>query len=330
MDCDTFSEPQTESPVPHVLTQFDAAPTFRERVAALHETTKPRITRLVLITAGVGFVLAAAGRSWTLGQLVATILGCLVGTFLSSSGANALNEWMERDRDARMPRTATRPLPQGRLMPMQVLLAGLVLSIVGVGVLWLTTGPIAAAVSASIILMYLLIYTPLKPVTPLATIIGAVPGALPPMIGWAAASGDVGIRSLEQPGGWLLFLIMFVWQIPHFLAIAWLYRDDYSLGGFKVLPVIDPRCIRTTWAILVWSVCLIPVTLAPAIFVGDRLGMIYLVVAAVTGAGFLWVAVQLARGRTRAGARRLFIASIIHLPILFAAIVADTLVSVLG
>src|SRR5690606_33660282 len=194
------------------------------------ETTKPRITRLVVITAGVGFALGALGQSWTPGGLVLAAAACILGTGLSAAGANALNQWWERDRDARMQRTARRPIPSGRLSPQAVLWAAVAMSVVGPLTLLLNVGAPAAALALATILIYVLLYTPSKPLTPLSTIIGAVPGALPPVIGWAAARPEW--AALAAPGAWSLFLIMFVWQVPHFIAIAWMHREDYARGGY--------------------------------------------------------------------------------------------------
>ena len=304
-----------------------AAPDFSvTRFAALIETTKPGITRLVTITAGVGFAMAAVSMNWAAADLLRTAIGCLVGTALTAAGANALNQWMERDRDARMHRTESRPLPRGQLTPFEVFIFGTSLAVVGVVVLLVLSGPLPALVSFATLISYLLIYTPSKPRTSYSTIIGAVPGALPPLIGWTAASQLPGFQSLAEPGGWSLFLLMFVWQIPHFLSIAWLYRDDYAAGGHCVLPVIDASGRSTFLAMVVWTVCFIPVSVAPAIYLSDWLGFFYVSVAIVSGLVFLYFVIKAARLRTRRAARTAFIASVIHLPILLLAMVVETLV----
>jgi protoheme IX farnesyltransferase len=294
---------------------------------SLVELTKPRITRLVTVTSGVGFALGALGRPWSWAELAASAVGCLGGTALSSAGANALNQWMERGRDAVMPRTAGRPLPQGRVTPEQAAACGVAASVLGVGVLWVASGVVPAMVSLATILIYLLLYTPSKVVTPLSTLIGAVPGALPPIIGWTAARGDAG--SLLDPGAWSLFLIMFVWQVPHFLAIAWMYRDDYAAGGYKVLPCVDPDGSRTAAAILAWSALLMPITLAPLVLLRYGPGPGYAAVALVTGGGCFWLAGRLARSRTREHARAAFFASIVHLPLILLVLVADSAIAAL-
>lgn len=306
-------------------------PVFRGHLAAIGELTKPRITRLVTITSAVGFVMGAIRFQDRLTvDLVLSAIGCLAGTALSAAGASALNQWWERSRDARMERTSKRPLPQARTTPLLAALSGLTLCILGVLVLFLMTGPAPALVSLTTILLYVLVYTPLKPVTTIATIIGAVPGALPPLIGWAAGSAVPAapiFAPFYEPGGWSLFLLMFVWQIPHFLAIAWMYKDDYAKGGFKMLPLLDPTGRRTARTILVWAAALLPAAIAPALAMSDRLSFIYPVVAATTGIAYLATAFRFNREISRANARRVFLASIMHLPLLLVAMVADAMLT---
>jgi protoheme IX farnesyltransferase len=298
----------------------------------VYELTKPRITRMVTITSGVGFTLGAVTQTWEAKDLALRCGACLLGTALSASGANALNQWWERDRDAIMPRTCARPLPTERVTPGQALGWGLALSGLGVGLLWLV-GLAPALVSLATILIYVLLYTPLKPVTTVNTLVGAVPGALPPLIGWtAAASGNAlnagrwGLDPALEMGGWSLFALMFVWQIPHFLAIAWMYRDDYAKGGYRMLPISDPDGRRTASTILLWSVLLVPATLAPALVLHDRRGWATVGVALVTGIVYVGLAVRLWRTRTLKDARRVFFASIMHLPLLLMVMVGDSLV----
>lgn len=298
---------------------------------AVMELTKPRITRLVTMTSMVGFVLSIRARTggWSHSELAASIVGCLVGTYLSSAGANALNQWVERVRDARMRRTASRPLPQGRLSSPGALLAGIGLSVLGVGVLCIVCGPAPAAVSLATILIYVGLYTPAKPLTPLSTLIGAVPGALPPLIGWAAAA-SLGRHEvwagLDEAGGWTLFALMAVWQIPHFLALAWMYQDDYAAGGHRMLPLYDRTGRLTAGTIVVFTVLLLPATIAPAVYMPDRLGVVYITIAAVSGAAFLLSTIRLARAMNAVNARKVFLASVMHLPLLLAAIVGEVIV----
>ncbi|MCC6678879.1 MAG: protoheme IX farnesyltransferase [Phycisphaerales bacterium] len=293
---------------------------------ALVETTKPRITRLVTITSIVGFVMAAIARTWTFESLATLAVAAIAGTALSAAGANALNQWMERRRDALMRRTAGRPLPRGNVAPAAVLATGIGLGIAGVSLLLAFCGPVPALVSLACILVYVLAYTPLKPISPIATFVGAIPGALPPLIGWSAASAAPGFAPLLEPAGLSLFAIMFIWQIPHFLAIAWMYQDDYAKGGFRVLPLLPNGGPRTARTVALWTLLLVPATLAPAWFMPDRLGWAYLTIAGVSGVAFAWLAARLVIHRTRPAARRVFFASIIHLPLLLVAMVGEALI----
>lgn len=295
-------------------------------LAAVYELTKPRITRLVAITSSVGFTVVAVGQHWRAGELIVHAFGCVIGTMLSASGANALNQWWERDRDALMPRTCARPLPQARVTPRAALAWGLGFSALGVGTLALI-GAAPAMVALATILLYVLVYTPLKPITTLNTIVGAIPGALPPLIGWSAASTN-GLQSLTEPGGWSLVILMVIWQIPHFLAIAWMYREDYARGGYKMLPLLDPSGRTTSRTILVWAIALVPATVAPWWLMPDRLSPVYAVVAVVAGVWFIRLCLRLRGSCTVVDARRVFIASIIHLPVLLMVMVADAVVGV--
>lgn len=301
-----------------------APPSFVQAVIA---TTKPGITRLVTITSLVGFAMAALGRTWSSFDLAIALGGCAIGTFLSAAGANALNQWLERDRDARMPRTALRPIPAGHLSAPTVLGAGVVLCGLGLLVLGLSVGLVPMLVSLACMLVYVLAYTPLKTRTAMATLVGTIPGSLPPLIGWTsagAASGDI-----LAPGGLSLFVLMTIWQLPHFWAIAWLYREDYAHGGFRVLPMTDPSGVKTSAAIVVTSILLVPATLWPAWAMPNLLGPLYIAVASVTGLTFLALSIRMARLRTRPAARRLFFASIIHLPLLLIAMVLDAFIHAL-
>lgn len=322
-----------DSPSSLVLkTDTPVSGSSRAAASAVYELTKPGITRLVTITSVVGFILNAVGQTWETWDLVARAAGCIIGTALSAAGANALNQWIERERDANMRRTAARPLPSRRLASGPALAAGLLLSALGLGVL-AAVGFAPAVVSLATIAVYTLIYTPLKPVTPLNTLVGAIPGALPPLIGWtAAATGNAlhgsgaGFHALAEPGGWCLFLLMLVWQIPHFLAIAWMYRDDYARGGHRMLPMTDPTGSATGHTVLIWAIALLPVSAAPAVFMGGRLGWASLLAAGLTGVVFIWLCARFARERTTPNARRVFFGSIMHLPVLLIAMVIDALV----
>lgn len=293
--------------------------------ASLVETTKPGITRLVTITSLVGFVLAATARAWTWQNLLIALLASGAGTALSAAGANAINQFMERSRDARMNRTMRRPLPENRLSPAAVLGTGVLLGIAGIALLWATVGAVPALISLACVLVYVLIYTPLKPVTVFSTLVGTIPGALPPLIGWTAAKGG-SWASLLDAGGLSLFALMTVWQMPHFMAIAWMYRDDYARGGYRVLPVVDATGRRTATAIALWTSALLPASILPAIVMPEQVGVPYVLIACVTGCGFAWLAARLLRTRERTDARRLFFGSILHLPVLLIAMSSEALI----
>lgn len=328
-----MSEMVTESRlsrIESIATDQPGHPTasVQQYVRALVELTKPRITKLVVVTTGVGLALAAMGHAWNPGHLAVLTVTCLLGTALSASSANALNQWWERRRDALMPRTCARPLPTDRLAPATAWVFGVMCGVIGVSMLAAFVSLASAAVAAATILIYVLLYTPSKPMTTTSTIIGAVPGALPPVIGWAAVSGDgASFQSLLHPAPWTLFAIMFVWQIPHFLAIAWRHRDGYAAGGFRVLPLADPTGTRTARATLVWLFALVPVSLTPVMAMPDLLGWVYVIAAIALGVFFIRPALSFANDRDDASAKRVFIASIMYLPLLLGAMVIDALLS---
>lgn len=276
----------------------------------LPELFKARLTMLVLLTTLVGFYLAHRGpMNWLL------LCHTLLGTGLLACGAAALNQYLERDFDALMERTVGRPLPAGLIQPQTVVVLGGVASVTGL--LWLAFGAnlLTAVLGAVTLISYLFIYTPLKRKTELNTIIGAVPGALPPLMGWTAARGDLSIE------GWALFAILFFWQLPHFLAIAWMYREDYERGGFVMLPSVDRDGSRTGRSAVSHTLGLLPVSLSPFIF--HVSGALYLCGALVLGLVFLWCALRFAREMDRLSARRLFFASILYLPFLMGLMVFD-------
>lgn len=275
----------------------------------LGELSKARLSFLVLLTTLVGFLFA-----WN-GPMDYTLLAStLLGTALSAAGAAALNQWLERDLDSMMPRTADRPLPARRMHPSDALLFGLLCSGSGVALLALLVNPLTAVLSFLTITIYALLYTPLKRVSELNTLLGAVPGALPPLLGWTAATGHTGL------GGWILFLILWFWQMPHFLAIAWLYRDQYEAAGFRMISTRDPEGCATAWQALIYSAALLAVTLLPGL-----LGFAspwYFFAALALGAAMLFLAGDFVRRRDIGSARRLFFGSIIYLPLLLGALVA--------
>jgi len=300
----------------------------RGMVRSLVETTKPGITRLVTVTSMVGFVMGAVTGNWTIGELLVTGLICMVGTALSAAGANSVNQWMERERDAVMPRTQRRPLPQGRVTPGAVLATGVALCVAGVAVL-LLAGPIPSLISLACVVSYVALYTPMKTRTTLATFVGAIPGALPPLIGWTAANKGGGFESILEAGGLSLFAIMFIWQIPHFMAIAWMYKEDYRTGGYMVLPVVDEKGLWTALTVALWTLALIPATIFPAKVMPELLGLPYIVIAGGAAMFFGALAVRLIVTRTRSAARAVFFASIAHLPLVLLAMTVEAVLRTL-
>ena len=283
-------------------------------VAVYSDLFKARLTFLVLLTTLVGFYLGFRGP---LDYVL--MFHTMLGTALVASGAAALNQLLEREHDAKMRRTQSRPLPSGRLLPQTVLVVGVMCSLIGLIYLALAVNLTTSVVGLCTLVSYLFIYTPLKRVTWLNTAIGAIPGALPPLMGWTAARG-----SLTREG-WALFAILAFWQLPHFLAIAWVYRDEYARAGFKMLPVIDPQGHRTGRQAVSHTLGLLPVSLCPFVF--KLTGPIYLFGALVLGLTFLWFAIQFSRHLTIPKARQLFFVSILYLPLLLAVMVLDKIKS---
>lgn len=280
------------------------------------ELTKPRLNTLVLITTAVGFAMGVGSRPL---ESVAVLGHSLMGTALCAGAGSVLNQWFERDTDRLMARTAKRPLPDRRMAPSAALRFGALLAVAGVAQLaWLAQRPLAALIAFATLITYALIYTPMKRVSSTATLIGAVPGALPPLIGFAAATGTVDARGLT------LFLIMFIWQMPHFLAIAWFYRDEYALAGIPVMPVTDPTGAKTSASVLSWSAVLLPATLLPGVL--GMVGPVYWLVALLLGLAQLYVAARVAIERTQQAARRLFFFTITYLPVLLGVMVVDAVV----
>ena len=292
--------------------------------AACKELTKPGITKLVTITALVGLGLAGlhygveSALVW-----VRLILGVGIGTAMASGGANALNMWYESDRDALMKRTKVRPIPSKRLTPMFVLMFGLAMTILGCLVLGLTAGMLPALVALVTAASYVLIYTPLKPLTITNTLIGAVPGALPTMIGTTAVAPGIGFSPLTEPVGLMLFSIMFLWQLPHFFAIAWMCRVDYELGGFRMLPIVDPVGNHTAATMVVTSALLIPAGMAPLWITPELSGWATGSASVLLGLMMVWLSLKFAIKRTDRSARVAFFGSIIHLPVYLVVLVAE-------
>jgi protoheme IX farnesyltransferase len=266
---------------------------------------------MALLTVAAGAVLASGGApDWR------TLAHTLVGAALAAAGASALNQLLERESDARMQRTRERPLPSGRLRPGEVLVFGLASAVGGVIYLDLTlTSPLAAALTALTLLTYVVVYTPLKRMTALNTLVGAISGALPPLIGWAAVRGSLGA------GAVVLFLVLFLWQMPHFLAIAWIYRADYERAGLRMLPALDPEGGMVGRQMVCYCLALVAASLAPLVVGGG--GPVYLAGALFLGIGFLACAVGFARRRSVARARVVLRASLIYLPVLLVLLVWD-------
>jgi len=289
----------------------DALPRARARVLGdLVALTKPRVVLMVLITTVVGYYVGLAGGA-DYGRLAAL----LVGTALAAGGTLALNMYWERELDGRMERTRLRPLPEGRLAPLEALLFASALTVAGLTVLAVGAGWLAAAVVTATFLLYVFAYTPLKVRTAFCTLVGAVPGALPPVAGWAAARDEVGL------GAWVLFGILFLWQLPHTLAIAQLYRADYARAGVRLLPVIDAQGRATERQILSGTLALLAVSLLPTLI--GLAGGVYFTGALVLGAGFVTLGAQQAMAPSLSRARRVLLASLLYLPVLLALLAFD-------
>jgi protoheme IX farnesyltransferase len=288
----------------------EAASVEKTRFAVLADLIKARLTFLVLLTTLVGFYVGFQGRLDLM-----LLLHTMLGTALLASGASALNQWIERDHDALMERTEDRPLPSGRMQPDTVLILGGICSGLGLIYLAFAVNLLTSLLGAVTLVSYVLVYTPLKRVTTLNTIVGAIPGALPPLMGWAAARGDI------SRGGWSLFAILFFWQLPHFWAIAWIYREQYARAGYVMLPVVDPQGERTGRQAVSHTLGLLPVSLGPFLF--QLAGPTYLCGAIVLGFIYLGFAIQFSRRLTLRSARQLFFVSILYLPLLLGLMVFD-------
>ena len=296
--------------VPVAATVESAAGRARQRAGDFVALTKPRLNVLVVLTSAAGYYLGSSSV-----PDVAPMAEAVVGTALVAGGAAVLNQVFERDTDRLMRRTRMRPLPDGRVSPAEARWYGVLLSATGLLVLAAETNALATLLAFTTLVTYLLVYTPMKRRTPAATLVGAVPGALPPLIGWTASHGSI------SPGGASLFAIVFLWQIPHFMAIAWLYRDDYALADFPMLPVIEPNGRRTGRQAVAYAAALLLVSITPTVAGVSRLG--YLATALAGGALLLWLSIAFASARTDAAARRLFVGSIVYLPVLWAAMILD-------
>jgi len=283
------------------------------------ELTKPRITWLILMSTGIGYFFGLRGAAswWEFLKSIhcLSLLHTIIGTGLIASGTAALNQWYERDADRKMRRTSDRPLPAGRLSAPRALAFGAALAVAGFAELSLGVNLLSGLIGAFTLGSYLFIYTPMKQRTWWSTTVGALPGAMPPMIGYAAAAGTLTRES------WVLFAILFLWQFPHFYSIAWMYRDDYARAGIRMLPVVEPDGRSTARQIVLYGLALIPVSLAPA-FLGMS-GRLYLAGALLLGLWFLYSGVRVALERTLGRARHVLITSVLYLPLIYGLMLLD-------
>jgi len=282
----------------------------RDRMAAFIELTKPRIAVMLVLTAAAGFYLGSEGSFDFL-----LFLNAMIGIALLAFGVATLNQYIERRTDVLMNRTASRPLPTGRVTPNEALMFGILQCVVSEIYLYFLVNPLTAVLGLTVIVGYVLLYTPLKTRTSASTAIGALPGAMPPLMGWTSASDQITL------GAWALFALLFLWQFPHFLAIAWMYRDEYANAGIKMLPVVEPSGRLTARQIVLFTIMLVPVSLAP-FFLGFA-GPIFLFGALFLGIWFLFESSKAARAKTPLRARRLLLVSVIYLPLIFALAVLD-------
>jgi protoheme IX farnesyltransferase len=280
------------------------------RTAAYIELTKPRITSLIMLTAAAGFALGSQGATNYL-----LLMHAMIGIGLLASGLGTLNQFMERDLDLLMRRTADRPLPTHRLQPYEALWFGLTLTIVAELYLAVFTNSLTSILGLAVVAGYLFAYTPLKTRTTFSTFVGAFPGAMPPVLGWTAARGRVDVTTL------VLFAILFLWQFPHFLAIAWMYREDYGRAGICMLPVVEPDGRVTGQQIIAYTVMLVPVSLLPTVL--GISGKIYFAAALILGLLFLASGIRAALSKSNQHARQLLMASVFYLPLLFGAMVLN-------
>lgn len=283
-----------------------------KRLGDFLDLTKPRITFYILMSAAIGFLCGAHLRpDWTWLQL----FHALLGTALIASGTAALNQWYEHEFDALMWRTKSRPIPSGRVTAQAALLFGVTIAVAGFMELWLGVNLLTALLGLFTLASYLFVYTPLKRVSPVSTTIGAIPGAMPPLIGYAAASGRLNFEA------GILYAILFLWQFPHFYAIAWMYREDYARAGIRMLPVVEPNMDSTARRIVWFSLALVPISLAPKFF--SMAGNIYLFGACILGTMVLYAGFRAASGRTLTQARHVLLASVVYLPLLYGLLVLD-------
>jgi len=295
-----------------ITVQMDEQRVFglRAKISAYAELTKPRIALLLVLTSAAGFYLGTKGNF----DLV-LFTNSIIAILLLAFGVATLNQYWEGSLDSLMERTASRPIPTGRITPSEALIFGLVQCTVAELYLFLAVNALTAFLGLVVVVGYVLVYTPLKIRTSVSTAIGAIPGALPPLMGWTAAANEISI------GAWTLFAIQFLWQFPHFLSIAWMYRDQYAKAGILMLPVVEPAGRITARQIVLFAVMLVPVSVAPFVFGQD--GIVFFIGAAILGLWFLAASIRAARSRTNEKAKSLLLVSVIYLPLLFLLMVAD-------
>lgn len=295
-----------------ITAEIEASPAFniKEKLAAFVELTKPRIAFLLVLTSAAGFYLGSRGTFD-----VPLFINSLIGISLLAFGVATLNQFMERDLDPLMERTANRPLPAGKVTPAEALIFGLIQCVAAEAYLLFLVNGLTAFLGMIVIVGYVLVYTPLKRKTTVCTAIGAIPGALPPLMGWTAAANEISVAA------WALFVMQFLWQFPHFLAIAWMYRDQYRAAGIKMLPAVEPDGRITFRQIVLFTLMLLPISLAQFFFA--QAGFIFLAGASLLGVWFMVSSIKAARTKTNEAAKRLLLVSVIYLPLLFLLMVLD-------
>ena len=278
------------------------------------ELTKPRITWLILMSTGIGYFFGLPSHAWReINWLL--LLHTILGTALIASGTAALNQWYERSADLKMRRTADRPLPSGRLVAGRALAFGIALAIAGFLELWLGVNLLSGLIGAFTLASYLFVYTPMKQRTWWSTTVGAIPGAMPPMIGYAAAAGAINQEA------WVLAAILFLWQFPHFYSIAWMYKEDYARAGIQMLPVVEPDCRSTARQIVIYGLTLIPVSILPSML--GMTGRIYMIGALLLGLVYLYSGIRVALDRTLVRARGVLLTSVLYLPLIYGLMILD-------
>jgi protoheme IX farnesyltransferase len=287
----------------------DESIVLREKIRSYVQLTKPRIAFMLVLTAAAGFYLGSTNFDLLL------FLRSILGITLLAFGTAALNQYIERKSDALMQRTASRPLPSGRLTGKEALLFGIVLCTLAELILFISVNTLTGILGLLVIVGYVFLYTPLKRLTTLSTVVGAFPGAMPPLMGWTSAADQISVQA------WILFAIIFFWQFPHFLSIAWIYRDEYSKAGIKMLPVVDKNGKLTVRQVIIFTFLLIATSIIP--FLLGMTGTLYLITAISFGAYFLYCSLEMARKKSINAARKVLIASVLYLPLIFALMVIN-------